>query len=274
MTRLRTVVLSLISFLLFASIALFFLLGKSKKYSDLLDEREKNVYFDTRCVSACKDIASKDANCVQGCVLNMQKQWQGYKTCREQSEGLSHEQASYHSCFYDGPITPLPPDGIPSMFYKASLTLLLPLADLGSAEAQAELGQIYESGLGIARDYAKAVEWYRMAADQGSEEAQYALGDMYYHGRGVKEDYIEAMKWFRLAAAQGAKGAQRFIGVMYRSGLGVKQDDAEACFWYELAGLTHREALLERKSCDARLTPEQKTDIKKRIKEWHAAHVP
>jgi len=147
-------------------------------------------------------------------MLSMQNVWQGYKTCRERAEHLSAEQRQSLSCTTDGPILPLPPDGIPSRADKASITHLRPLAEQGNADAQVKLGQIYELGLGVAHDYVEALKWYRKAAEQGNADAQYYLGEMYRHGVGVKQDRAEALKWYRKAAAQGATQAQIYIGEM------------------------------------------------------------
>ena len=65
-------------------------------------------------------------------------------------------------------------------------TLLL--AKQGVAEAQFNLGTMYDSGQGVHQDYAEAFRWYRKAADQGYTEAQYNLGVMYDNGDGVRQD--------------------------------------------------------------------------------------
>jgi TPR repeat protein len=87
--------------------------------------------------------------------------------------------------------------------YAEALRLCRPLAEQGSANAQTELGFMYEYGQGVAEDYAEAAKWYRKAADQGNASAQHNLGLMYAQGQGVALDYPEAMKWFRKAADQG-----------------------------------------------------------------------
>jgi uncharacterized protein len=57
--------------------------------------------------------------------------------------------------------------------------------------------------MALVQDYAEAVKWYRLAAEQGNANAQYNLGVMYDNGDGVVQDYAEAVKWYRLAAEQG-----------------------------------------------------------------------
>jgi TPR repeat protein len=59
------------------------------------------------------------------------------------------------------------------------------------------------------------VRWYRLAADQGDADAQFNLGVMYDTGRGVPQDDAEAERWYRLAADQGDANAQSNLGVMY-----------------------------------------------------------
>ena len=68
----------------------------------------------------------------------------------------------------------------------------------------------------------------RQAADQGDAEAQYNLGVIYNNGEGVPKDDAEAVRWFQLAAEQGYAKAQFELGYKYRWGHGVPLDDAEA----------------------------------------------
>jgi TPR repeat protein len=65
------------------------------------------------------------------------------------------------------------------------------------------LGSIFYHTDGVARDYAEAAKWFRLAAEQGLGKAQYNLGVMYLKGEGVAQDNAEAAKWLLLAAEQG-----------------------------------------------------------------------
>src|SRR6266566_4584353 len=77
-------------------------------------------------------------------------------------------------------------------------------ADKGDAKAQYELGRAFFSGtLGVAKDEAEAVKWFRKAAEQNVADAQYNLGVCYDSGEGVAKDEVEAYKWWLLAAGQG-----------------------------------------------------------------------
>ncbi len=42
---------------------------------------------------------------------------------------------------------------------------------------------------------------YRRAAEQGDAQAQFNLGVMYERGRGVPQDFIRAHMWYNVAAA-------------------------------------------------------------------------
>ena len=108
-------------------------------------------------------------------------------------------------------------------------------ADLGSALAQYNLGEMYRNGKGVPQDDAEAVKWFRKAAEQGNANAQFNLGSQYRKGKGVPQDDAEAVNWFHKAAEQGNANAQNWLGLMYSEGKGVPQDDTEAVKWYRKA---------------------------------------
>ncbi len=76
-------------------------------------------------------------------------------------------------------------------------------AEAGDAQAQFDLAERFHDGLGVAKDYYLAAEWFRKAADQGHAQAQCNLGMMYVIGRGVVRNHAEAYKWLTLAANSG-----------------------------------------------------------------------
>ena len=87
-------------------------------------------------------------------------------------------------------------------------SLLLSLALVFSTGTVA-VSQDFERGLGAYQDgdYATALQEWRPLAEQGVAQAQYNLGLMYDNGWGVPQDYQEAVKWFRLSdvSAYGSK---------------------------------------------------------------------
>ncbi|MDG4550199.1 MAG: hypothetical protein P9G45_07275, partial [Candidatus Contendobacter sp.] len=107
---------------------------------------------------------------------------------------------------------------------------------LAQAKAEAEKlaqakAEAYGDGRGVPKDNAEAVMWYK-AAEQGDADAQFNLGVMYDNGQGVRKDEAEAVKWYRKAAEQGNADAQNNLGWMYTNGQGVRKDEAEAVKWY------------------------------------------
>ena len=57
------------------------------------------------------------------------------------------------------------------------------------------------------QDYAEAMKWFLLAAEQGVADAQFNLGVMYEDGNGVHEEEVQAENWYRLAAEQGHREA-------------------------------------------------------------------
>lgn len=82
-----------------------------------------------------------------------------------------------------------------------AVELLTRAAEAGSPEAQFELAKLYEKGLGVDQDEARALELYRQAGDQDFADALNDLGFMYYQGGlGLPRDPDSALKLFERAA--------------------------------------------------------------------------
>ena len=87
------------------------------------------------------------------------------------------------------------------------LALLRQEAAQGNAQAQFELGRLYESGLGVPKSHRKAMEYWKLAAEQNHALAQYGLGWLYFYGEGVMTDFREGCYWMRRAGSQGVQKA-------------------------------------------------------------------
>ncbi len=71
----------------------------------------------------------------------------------------------------------------------------------GSAEAQFELAQLYEAGLGVDQDVKRSLSLYEMAADQNYADALNDLGFLYFQGGlGIARDPQKALGYFERAA--------------------------------------------------------------------------
>ena len=143
------------------------------------------------------------------------------------------------------------------------------LAERGQANAQLNLGYMYDTGKGVAQNDAEAVKWYQRAADQGLALAQGTLGAMYAKGRGVPQNDLEAVKWYRRAAEQGGPQAQFDIGLMYATGQGVAQNDVQAYKWWNLAAAQgNQNAKTQKAIVEKKMTREQIADAQKLSAEW------
>ncbi|MCP3447421.1 tetratricopeptide repeat protein [Bradyrhizobium sp. CCGUVB14] len=157
--------------------------------------------------------------------------------------------------------------------YAKALSLWLPLAQEGNAEAQRFVGILYDNGYAVPQDGRQAVEWFRKAAAQSDAQAEYRLGTKFVSGHnglpqdiaqglslmekagehgyaysyywignyyergapGLPADQAQAVKWWRKAADMGDSLAQTSLGFAYQQGRGVNQNVIEAISWYRKA---------------------------------------
>jgi hypothetical protein len=82
---------------------------------------------------------------------------------------------------------------------KSALGVWLQAAQGGDAEAQTNVAEIYERGLGGPPDYAAALLWYQKAAAQKYARALFNLGTLYEQGLGVEQDKLKALNLYRQA---------------------------------------------------------------------------
>jgi hypothetical protein len=83
--------------------------------------------------------------------------------------------------------------------YKSALKVWMDAAQAGDVEAQTNVGEIYERGLGDAPNYEAALIWYQKAADQRYSRALFNLGTLYEQGLGVEADKLKALNLYRQA---------------------------------------------------------------------------
>jgi uncharacterized protein len=183
---------------------------------------------------------------------------------------------------------------------KPALQQLIMMGTAGNAEAQFNLGVLYEQGNGVPKDYVQAVNWYRKAAEQGDTDAQlmlglmyvagdavqatnwfrkaaeqglskaqFNLGVMYSNGDGVPKDHVQAANWYRKAAERGQANAQFGLGWMYANGDGVPKNNVQAHMWYNLAAAQgFKGAKTNRNRIEKKMTPAQIAEAQKLSREW------
>ena len=140
-------------------------------------------------------------------------------------------------------------------------------ADKGSTSAMVELGVLYGTGTGVAKDDAQARKLFERAANAGNPrgisnlaalgggaaadpararellakaaetnaEAQYQLGLMLAEGSGGEKDDVAARAMFEKAAAQNHPGALERMGAFAQEGRGGAKDAAAAKAYYHRA---------------------------------------
>jgi hypothetical protein len=119
--------------------------------------------------------------------------------------------------------------------YAAAAGWFQNAATAGSAEAQYDLGVLFEQGLGVKHDPVEAAILFMRAAATGHPMAQYRLGLAYENGFGVARDGANAANWYERAARQGIRPAQTALGRLLASGTGVAADPVSAYAWDRLA---------------------------------------
>lgn len=82
---------------------------------------------------------------------------------------------------------------------KQALRIWMETAEGGDPEAQTNVGEIYERGMGVPPDFAAAAQWYQKAADKGYSRALFNLGTLYEQGLGVEKDPLKALNLYRQA---------------------------------------------------------------------------
>ena len=109
--------------------------------------------------------------------------------------------------------------------YQTAMSLWKPMAEQGNAEAQYNIGVMYNRGQGVAEDPVTALKWYRLAADQGHAKALYNIGEAYRTGRGVDRNMGETVKWYQKAADLDYPNAQYALGLLNISGQGLEKNE-------------------------------------------------
>jgi hypothetical protein len=105
---------------------------------------------------------------------------------------------------------------------------------------------------GVAQNAAEAVHWFAKAAELGDAEAQAQMGKMYAWGLGgLQKNDVEAVRLYKLSADQGNAAGESNLGLMYEQGIGgLQKNEVEAARLYKLSadqnnslGEVHRGAM-------------------------------
>jgi TPR repeat protein len=117
-------------------------------------------------------------------------------------------------------------------------------ADKGSTSAMVELGVLYGTGAGVARDEAQARKLFERAAEAGNPRGVSNLAAL-GGGGGAPADPARSRELLAKAAETNAE-AQYQLGLMLAEGAGGEKDDARARALFEKAAAQNHPAALER----------------------------
>lgn len=121
---------------------------------------------------------------------------------------------------------------------------LLALANLGDTRSMLGLAYIRLNPEDSRFDPAEAVSFLERAVERGSPEAQMELAKLYEQGIGVNVDEARALELYQAAADQGFADAINDLGFLhYQGGLGLRPNPEKALELFERAAdLRHPEA--------------------------------
>ena len=159
-----------------------------------------------------------------------------YPECREVCQWITHHNGDpelaeeYANRFFKADGKQELPGAVGEFviaLYETAITLT------ESSAAMLNLGAFRYIGRGCEQDYAKALEYYQMAAERGEIIALENLGYCYYYGRSVAVDYEKAYYYFSQAAMLGRPTSLYKVGDLYRYGYYLPQNDALAFNFYQ-----------------------------------------
>ena len=116
-------------------------------------------------------------------------------------------------------------------------------AEKGSTSAMVELGVLYGTGTGVARDEAQARKLFERAANAGNPRGISNLAAL--GGGGAAADPVRARELLAKAAETNAE-AQYQLGLMLAEGTGGAKDDVAARALFEKAAAQNHPSALER----------------------------
>ncbi len=127
-------------------------------------------------------------------------------------------------------------DNPPRNFSKA-IRHLETSAEKGFATAQATLGMIYFTGIGVKKDADIALKWCSRAASSKLPLGMFYLGMAYSTGDGIIKNDDYSLRWIHAAAERDLVMAQLTLGMKLATGDGINKDLEKAISWLHKASL-------------------------------------
>jgi localization factor PodJL len=156
----------------------------------------------------------------------------------------------------------------------ASAQLFERAARAGLVPAQQRLAAMYEQGVGVDRDLARAIGWYERAAEGGNLKAMHHLATLLAAGAQGQPDYTGAFRWYTEAAEAGHPDSQFNLGVLLTRGIGAARNLPRAYQWFDVAARQgDSDAAAKRNEIAKRLAPPELAAARLLAERWRARPV-
>jgi len=106
----------------------------------------------------------------------------------------------------------------PAVNPQTLFSQVLVAAEQDNVEAMLAVGELYEKGLGVAKNFTKALTWYEKAADASNGEAAFRTGLCYEIGIGAVADLTKAITAYNRAMSLGSAKATHKIAIFHLGG--------------------------------------------------------
>lgn len=127
-------------------------------------------------------------------------------------------------------------DNPPRNFSKA-VRHLEASAERGFATAQATLGMIFFTGIGVKKDAEIALKWCSRAASSKHPLGMFYLGMAYSIGDGIEKNDDYSLRWIHAAADRDLVMAQLTLGMKLATGDGIEKNLEKAIGWLHKASI-------------------------------------
>lgn len=138
---------------------------------------------------------------------------------------------------------------------QTALRVWMAAATAGDPQAETNVGEMYERGMGVPPDYQMAASWYSKAAAKKYPRALFDLGSLYDQGLGVPQDKLKALDLYRQSWGLPADS------VIYESAAREEQDQLR----------TELQQQLEEKDAQVKLLQSQLDALQKQLQQQRGA---
>ncbi len=122
--------------------------------------------------------------------------------------------------------------------YEQANIHFLHLLNLGEVQAYNEIAELYRlaSTDNWQQDYSQALEWYQKSINNtGDDFAYLGAAELHFKGLGTAKDYVKAKQYFRAITDPSVLEKQLYLAQCYQFGLGCQVNERRAMVYYRKA---------------------------------------